>query len=62
MNHPEQNTLGRDRHLNRALDHARRLSEPRPRDQYTPAWWVQAARVGDLTALAAVSLARSRRA
>jgi hypothetical protein len=62
MNHPDQNALGRDQHLKRALDRAQHLSEPRPPDQYTPAWWVEATHVGDLTALAAVDLARSLRA
>jgi hypothetical protein len=62
MDQPEQNTLGRDQHLKRALDRARCLSEPRSRGQYTPAWWVEATHVGDLTALAAVDLARSQHA
>jgi hypothetical protein len=62
MNHPEQNALGRDQHLKRALDRAQRLTEPHPRDHYRPAWWIEATHVGDLTALAAVDLARSERA
>ena len=61
MTHPEQDSPSRDRHFENALDHANRLSTPRPHDQYTPAWWIEANRVGDLTALAAHDLARSRR-
>jgi hypothetical protein len=61
MTHPEQDTLSRDRHFENALDHADRLSTPRPHGQYTAAWWIEANRVGDLTALAALDLARSRR-
>jgi hypothetical protein len=45
--------------LQQALDHAHRLSQPRPRDQYTPEWWAQASWVGDITALAALDLVRS---
>jgi hypothetical protein len=45
--------------LEQALDHAHRLSQPRPRDQYTPEWWAQASWVGDMTALAALDLVRS---
>jgi hypothetical protein len=59
MTHPEQDPLRRDRHLQQALDHAHRLSQPRPRDQYTPEWWAQASWVGDITALAALDLVRS---
>jgi hypothetical protein len=62
MNHPKQDTLRRDRHLQNAIDHAHRLSEPRLQAQYTPAWWAEATHVGDLTALAALALARSPRA
>jgi hypothetical protein len=61
MTHPEQDPRRRDRHFVHALDHADRLSKPRPQDQYTPAWWIEANRVGDLTALAALDLAQSRR-
>jgi hypothetical protein len=61
MTHPEQDHHSRDRHVEQALDHTNRLSRPRPHDQYTPAWWIEANRVGDLTALAALDLARSRR-
>jgi hypothetical protein len=60
MTHPEQDT-SRDRHFEHALDHANRLSTPRPYDDYTAAWWIEASRVGDLTALAALDLAQSRR-
>ena len=61
MTHPEQDTFGRDRHFEHALDRANRLSTPRGHEQYTPGWWIEANRVGDLTALAALDLARSRR-
>jgi hypothetical protein len=61
MTHPEQDPRRRDRHVEYALDHANRLSKPRFQDQYTPAWWIEANRVGDLTALAALDLAQSRR-
>jgi hypothetical protein len=61
MTHPEQDPLSRDRHVENALDRANRLSTPRPHEQYTAAWWIEANRVGDLTALAALDLARSRR-
>jgi hypothetical protein len=60
MNHHQQpDPYRRDRQLEQALDHAHRLSQPRPRDQYTPEWWAQASWVGDLTALAALDLVRS---
>jgi hypothetical protein len=59
MNHPKPDPLRRDRQLEHALDHAQRLSQPLPRDQYTPEWWAQASWVGDLTALAALDLVRS---
>ena len=59
MTHSEQDARRRDRQLQHALDHAHQLSQPRPRDECTPAWWAEAARVGDLTALAALDLARS---
>jgi hypothetical protein len=59
MTHPEQDPLRRDRQLEQALDHAHCLSQPRPRDQYTPEWWAQASWVGDMTALAALDLVRS---
>jgi hypothetical protein len=61
MTHPEQDTCARDRHFEHALDRANRLSTQRGHDQYTPAWWIEANQVGDLTALAVLDLARSRR-
>jgi hypothetical protein len=61
MTHPEQDPRGRDRHFEQAVDHADRLSAPRPHDQYTAEWWIEADSVGDLTALAALDLARSGR-
>ncbi len=62
MTHPKQAARHRDRHLEHALDRAQHLSESRPQDQYTPAWSAEATQVGDLTALAALDLARSPRA
>jgi hypothetical protein len=59
MTRPKQEALRRDQHLQHTIDHAHRLSEPRPQDQYTPAWWAEATHVGDLTALAALALARA---
>lgn len=41
-----------EQHLRNALDHAHRLSEPRPASGYTTAWSACAAHVGDLTVLA----------
>jgi hypothetical protein len=61
MTHHEQDPRGRDRYVEQALDHANRLSKPRPDDQDTTTWWIEANRVGDLTALAALELAQSRR-
>jgi hypothetical protein len=61
MTHPITDTRRRDQHLERTLDHVRRLSEQRPGQRQTPEWWAQAAQVGDLTALAALTLARSPR-
>jgi hypothetical protein len=45
-----------------SLEHTRRLGESRPDGQYTPDWYAETAYVGDLTALAAASLAQPRRA
>jgi hypothetical protein len=45
-----------------SLEHTRRLSEPRPDRQCTPEWYAETAYVGDLTALAAASLAQPQRA
>jgi hypothetical protein len=61
MTHPESDPRRNDRHFEQALEHANRLSAPRPHDQCTPALWIEANWVGDLTALAALDLARSRR-
>lgn len=42
-----------------SLAHTRRLGEPRPAGQQcTPEWYAETAYVGDLTALAAASLAQ----
>jgi hypothetical protein len=59
--HSNPHALSPNRHVEHALDHARRLSKPLPRGQYTPAWWAEATHAGDLTALAALTLARSPR-
>jgi hypothetical protein len=61
MTHHQPDLLRRDRNLEHALDHAKRLSEPRPQAQCTPAWLAEASLVGDMTALAAVDLARTVR-
>lgn len=61
MSHFNEDALRHDRHLEQTLDQARRLSERRSGDRYAPEWWAQAERIGDLTALAASTLARSRR-
>jgi hypothetical protein len=41
----------RSNHLRTALEHAQRLTDPRPTD-YTETWSAQATHVGDLTVLA----------
>ena len=61
MSHFNEDAARRDRQLDQTLDHARRLSERPAGDRYAPEWWAQAERIGDLTALAASTLARSRR-
>lgn len=44
-------------HLRTALDHAQRLTDPRPEGAaYSTAWFAQAAHVGDLTVLALAAL------
>ena len=58
MTHAQQNTPPRDRHLEQALDHAHRLTQPRPQPGYSHAWSEQAAHVGDLTVLALALAAR----
>lgn len=62
MTHPNQDTPAAQRHVERALEHAHRLSEPRPEKHHTPEWWAEAKHVGDVTALAALTLARPTRA
>jgi hypothetical protein len=53
MIHPQRDTKPGESHLERALEHARRLSEPRPSDAtLTPEWYAQASHVGDLSVLA----------
>ena len=47
----------RSNHLRAALEHARRLTDPRPAGaQYSAAWSAQAAQVGDLTVLALAAM------
>jgi hypothetical protein len=47
----------RAQHLRTALEHARRLTDPRLEGSaYTEAWSAQAAHVGDLTVLALAAL------
>jgi hypothetical protein len=50
---PQSDTQPAESHLRRALEHATRLSEPRPVDAaLTPDWFAQAAHVGDISVLA----------
>jgi hypothetical protein len=58
MNHPTQDALPRNRHLERALDRAHRLSQPGAQDHDRVEWRAEATHVGDLTALAALALTR----
>lgn len=45
------------KHLRTALEHAQRLTDPRPEGaEYSTAWSAQAAQVGDLTVLALASM------
>ena len=47
----------RSKHLRTALEHAQRLTDPRPEGaEYSTAWSAQAAQVGDLTVLALASM------
>jgi hypothetical protein len=50
MHNPQHPTSTAAHHLQRALEHAKRLSEERP-ESFTPAWSAQAAQVGDLSVL-----------
>jgi hypothetical protein len=59
MTHPNHNALDANRHVERALEHAHRLSESRSENHHTPEWWAEAKQVGDLTALASLTLTRS---
>ena len=47
----------RSAHLRTALEHAQRLTDPRPEgDRYSTAWSAQATHVGDLTVLALAAM------
>jgi hypothetical protein len=47
----------RSNHLRAALEHAQRLTDPRPTDaRYSTTWSAQAAQVGDLTVLALAAM------
>jgi predicted alpha/beta hydrolase family esterase len=50
MTHP-QNQTHSGRHLQDALDHATRLSQPGPSRPVTPSWSAQADHVGDMSVL-----------
>jgi hypothetical protein len=62
MTHTNHHASTATRLVERGLERTRRLGASRPHDQYTPEWYVEATYVGDLTALAALTLAQSRRA
>jgi hypothetical protein len=62
MTHPHHDPLAADRHVQRGLEHAHRLGESRTHNRYTPEWYAEATHVGDLTALAALTIAQSLRA
>jgi hypothetical protein len=61
MTHPHHDAPAADRHVERGLEHARRLGKSRPHDGYTAEWFAEATHVGDLTALAALALAQPAR-
>jgi hypothetical protein len=62
MTHPHHDSsAAADRQIERGLDQARRLGESRPAGRYTPEWYTEATHVGDLTALAALTLSHPRR-
>jgi hypothetical protein len=60
MTHPLHDASAPHRAAELSLEHTRRLGESRPDRQYTPEWYAETAYVGDLTALAAASLAQPR--
>jgi hypothetical protein len=62
MTHPVHDASVPHRAAQLSLEHTRRLDEARPDTQCTPEWYAKTAFVGDLTALAAASLAQPRRA
>lgn len=51
MTHPQSQNLHAGRHLQDAIEHATRLSEPRADRAFSPSWTAQAAQVGDLSVL-----------
>jgi hypothetical protein len=53
MNDPQRDTQPAESHLRRALEHAHKLSEPRPTGAaVTLDWYAQATHVGDISVLA----------
>lgn len=62
MTHPHHHASATACHIERGLEQTRRLGESRPENQYTPEWYAEATYVGDLTVLAALTLAQSPRA
>jgi hypothetical protein len=53
MTDPQRHTQAGQSHLDRALEHANRLAEPRPAGTaLTADWFAQASHVGDLSVLA----------
>ncbi|HEX5191696.1 MAG TPA: hypothetical protein VFW09_02765 [Solirubrobacteraceae bacterium] len=59
MTHPHHHASADARHVERGLEHTRRLGEARPENQYLPEWYAEATYVGDLTVLAALTLAQA---
>jgi hypothetical protein len=51
MTHPQNSNAQPARHLQTALEHASRLSDPRSGKSFTPGWSAEAAHVGDLSVL-----------
>jgi hypothetical protein len=62
MTHHHHSASAAARHVERGLEHTRRLGAMRPHNHYTPEWYAEASYVGDLTALAALTLAQPARA
>lgn len=60
MTHPHHDASAARRHVERGIEHTHRLGESRP-DRYTAEWYAETTYVGDLTALAALTLAQRAR-